>query len=113
MTQNPKSLARKLLVFRACKNYMERHGRAPTVSEVAEILDIPPPTAWDYMHALNGADGLPYEMLTNPRGGDGASVFGADRKPTESTVSPDQATDHYMADYFGQNLIDGFRILRA
>lgn len=107
MTQNPKSLARRLVVFRACKQYMEQHGHAPTCTEIAETTDMLPQTVAYWMHELNGADGLPYEMLTH-------DVHNhAGLAPGGGPGSLNQAADHYMADYHGKNLLDGFRILRA
>jgi DNA-directed RNA polymerase specialized sigma subunit len=108
MTQNPKSLARKLIVFRACKQYMEQHGHAPTVSEIAELVDIHPRTVFDYMREINGADGLPYEMLTY----ENASHIGHS-PAVVAPRSPDQPTDYYMTNDVGMNIVDGFRILRA
>lgn len=54
--------ANRLLVFRACKEFMHMRKRAPSSQEVAVELDMPQAAANKEMRALNGATGLPYPL---------------------------------------------------
>lgn len=55
----------RLLVFRACKQFMEHFQRQPAVSEIVEMIG--PHLSEDcvrkHMAALHGADGLPFPLL--------------------------------------------------
>ena len=51
---------RRLLVFRACKEFMHMRKRAPSTQEIAIKLDVSQAAAKKEMRALNGATGLPY-----------------------------------------------------
>lgn len=52
----------RLRVFAAVKAVMEEEARVPTEREIADRLGVSRVTAHNHMAALDGADGLPFEI---------------------------------------------------
>ena len=86
---SPTVSARRFLVFRFAKAFMELHGRSPTVREAAEALPGAPAlqTIRDDFHALRHAAGLPFPLRSR-----------ADfREINANRHLAIAATDHWMA----------------
>ena len=60
----PHQMATRFRVFRYLKMCMEADGECPTGIEVADALGIDVSTARYHARALDGADGLPFHVLT-------------------------------------------------
>ncbi len=53
----------RFIVFRALKNYMDRHHRCPTSHELASITGLSDFACRVHMKALDGAAGIPYSTV--------------------------------------------------
>lgn len=61
--------ANRLAVFRAVQRYMLRHRQTPLAHEIHALLERPMTEGAlrRHLHALNGADGLPYPTFDRAR----------------------------------------------
>lgn len=69
--------ANRLRVFRACKTYMEKHQRTPTIEEIADEVGSTSFSTHKHLRALDGAEGLPFPT-TLGKGGQHSRVLGGD-----------------------------------